>query len=172
LDTDGGYGWTIKGQRAWIGSNSPGLAKVSFYGIYFYNQGKVKILPFDKANGGNTLLVMQTIRDALGDSDKTTLIWDNAPYHRSRQVIQAAQNLKITLKPLPAYSPDFMPVEHLWQWLREEVTYHTCCDHESKLIAQVQAFEQSINIVPTSVADRLWTKTSLNPDEEKLRFSK
>jgi hypothetical protein len=39
LDTDEGYGWTVKGKRAWISSSSPGLAKVSFYGIYFYNQG-------------------------------------------------------------------------------------------------------------------------------------
>jgi transposase len=171
LDTDEGYGWTIKGQRAWISSSSPGLAKVSFYGIYFYNQGKVKIMPFDKANSDNTLLVMKAIRETLGKDDKITLIWDNASYHRSKQIIQAAQDLKITLKSLPAYSPDFMPVEHLWQWLREDITYHTCYDYKSKLIAQVQAFEQSINVTPSTVADRLWTKTSLNPDEEKLRFS-
>jgi transposase len=28
--------------------------------------------------------------------------------------------------PLPGYSPDLMPVEALWRWLREEVTYHHC----------------------------------------------
>jgi transposase len=43
--------------------------------------------------------------------------------------------------PLPAYSPDFMPVEHLWRWLREEVTYHRCYEHESTLIARVNVFE-------------------------------
>jgi hypothetical protein len=57
-------------------------------------------------------------------------------------------------------------------WLREDVTYHTCYDHKSKLIAQVAVFEKNINAMPTAVADRLWTKTSLNPEEEKLRFSK
>ena len=30
----------------------------------------------------------------------------------------------IDLVPLPGYSPDFMPVEALWRWLREDVTYH------------------------------------------------
>ncbi len=39
LDTDEGYGWTVKGKRAWISSTSPGLAKVSFYGVYLYNLG-------------------------------------------------------------------------------------------------------------------------------------
>lgn len=171
LDTDEGYGWTVKGKRAWISSNSPGLAKVSFYGIYFYNQGQVKILPFERANGDNTLIVLKKIKEHFASDDKIRLLWDGVPYHRCAQVKQAAQDLDIKLEPLPAYSPDFMPVEHLWQWLREDVTYHACYDHESKLIAQVESFEQSVNATPTAVADRLWTKTSLNPEEEKLRFS-
>ncbi|MEA5551843.1 hypothetical protein VB713_12890 [Anabaena cylindrica UHCC 0172] len=37
LDTDEGYGWSIKGKRSWISSCSPGRAKVSFYGVYIYN---------------------------------------------------------------------------------------------------------------------------------------
>ncbi|NJL61344.1 MAG: hypothetical protein HC903_05340 [Methylacidiphilales bacterium] len=49
-----------------------------------------------------------------------------APYHRAQSVKEALEVLQINLEPLPAYSPDFMPVEHLWQWLREDVTYHTC----------------------------------------------
>lgn len=172
LDTDEGYGWTVKGQRAWISSSSPGLAKVSFYGVYFYNQGKVQIFPFERANGDNTLIVLQKIKDNFSPNTKITLIWDGASYHRSAQVKQSAQDLGIRLEPLPAYSPDFMPVEHLWRWLREDVTYHACYDHESKLIAQVEKFEKTINAIPMAVADRLWTKTSLNPYEEKLRFSK
>jgi DNA phosphorothioation-associated putative methyltransferase len=171
LDTDEGYGWTVKGQRAWISSHSPNFAKVSFYGVYFYNQGKVQIHAFDKADSHNTMKVLQKIRETF-DADKSiTLIWDNAPYHRSVQTKQAAQDLNIRLMPLPAYSPDFMPVEHLWRWLREEVTYHRCYEHESTLIARVNVFEQSINTDPTGIADRLWTKTTLNDDEEKLRFS-
>lgn len=34
LDTDEGYGWSIEGERFWVSSSSPGLAKVSFYGVY------------------------------------------------------------------------------------------------------------------------------------------
>jgi transposase len=172
LDTDEGYGWTIKGERAWISSSSPGLAKVSFYGLYFYNQGKVNILPFDKADGDNTLLVLDKIRENFGKDDKITLIWDNAPYHRGSKIKEAAGQLNINIVPLPAYSPDFMPVEHLWQWLREDVTYQNCYDYDIKLIEQVKTFEQTINAEPTAVADRLWTKTTLDAEEEKLRFSK
>ncbi len=67
----------------------------------------------------------------------------------------------IRLMPLPAYSPDFMPVEHLWRWLREEVTYHRCYEHEKLLsLRGVNVFEQSINTDPTGIADQLWTKTT------------
>jgi transposase len=99
------------------------------------------------------------------------LIWDGAPYRRAQRVIASAQVLEIHLHPLPGYSPDFMPVEHLWQWLREDVTYHTCYTSKADLIEQVKSFEQQINAQPISLADRLWVKNHLNPEEEKLRFS-
>lgn len=50
LDCDQGYGWSIKGERFWVSSNSPGRAKVSFYGIYVYNYAQVKIFPYSKAD--------------------------------------------------------------------------------------------------------------------------
>jgi hypothetical protein len=66
---------------------------------------------------------------------------------------------------------DFMPVEHLWHWLREDVTYHTCYDHKADLIAQVERFESRINANPITLADRLWVKSHLDPKEEKLQVS-
>jgi len=65
-----------------------------------------------------------------------------------------------------------MPVEHLWQWLREEVTYHFCYDKPDKLIAQVETFTNAINAHRHQVADRLWVSISVNPQHELLRFSK
>jgi transposase len=73
---------------------------------------------------------------------------------------------------LPGYSPDFMPVEALWRWLREDVTYHHCHPTAEDLSRRVAAFEDRLNQDPCAVADRLWVKDHLNPDEEKLRFSK
>jgi len=43
---------------------------------------------------------------------------------------------------------------------------------ECELIKQVRIFENNINSEPLTIADRLWTKTSLNLEEEKIRFSK
>ena len=100
-----------------------------------------------------------------------TIVWDGAPYHRAKLVTEAASDLGIRLQPLPAYSPDFMPVEHLWQWLREDVTYHTCYEKKCHLREQIEHFQDQINQTPLEIADRLWVTTTLKPEEEKLRFS-
>lgn len=112
LDTDEGYGWSIKGERFWVSSSSPGRSKVSFYGVYIYNLGEVRIFPYDTANGLNTIDVLNTLK-AEFPFDPMTLIWDGAPYHRSHIVKDAAAALDIKVEPLPGYSPDFMPVEHM-----------------------------------------------------------
>jgi transposase len=170
LDTDEGYGWSICGQRFWVSSSSPGLEKVSFYGLYLYNLGQVRIWPFERADKGNTVEVLKRLRVEFPDVP-IKLVWDGAPYHRAQLVKDAAQILDIELLPLPAYSPDFMPVEHLWHWLREDVTYHTCYDKKADLIAQVDRFQSRINADPTALADRLWVTTHLDPEVEKLRVS-
>jgi len=55
-----------------------------------------------------------------------------------------------------------MPVEHLWQWLREDVTCHACHKGECELIEQVRLFENHINSMPLVVADRAPSKHITN----------
>ncbi len=60
--------------------------------------------------------------------------------------------------PLPGYSPDLMPVEALWRWLREDVTYHHCHATADDLTRRVALFEAKVNQASCVVADRLWVK--------------
>jgi len=170
-DCDLGYGWGERGQRFWVASRSPGLsARVSFYGLYLYNEGQVRLWPFARANGGHTVEVLRRLRSEWPDR-KLIVLWDGAPYHRAALVHEVAAALHIDLVPLPAYSPDLMPVEALWRWLREDVTYHHCHTSTEDLTRRVGAFEARLNRDPLVVADRLWVKDCLDPEEEKLRFS-
>lgn len=170
LDSDQGYGWSIKGERFWVSSSSPGLEKVSFYAVYLYNLAQVRLFGYDCANKDNTKDMMKKLR-AEFPNVPIKLVWDGASYHRAHLVTEEAESLGITLQPLPSYSPDFMPVEHLWQWLREDVTYHRCYEKKADLVAQVESFQEQINATPLDIADRLWVTTHLKPEEEKLRFS-
>jgi len=170
LDTDEGYGWSIRRKRFWVSSSSPGLKKVPFYGLYFYNLGQVRIWPYAAGNQDNSIEVLDRLRTEFPNI-ALKLVWDGEPYHRAYRVRDSAHDLDITIAPLPAYSPAFMPVEHLWHWLREEVTYHTCYEKEAHLIAQVEWFQKRVNADPIAISDRLWVTTRLKKSEEKLRFS-
>jgi transposase len=168
---DLGYGWAERGQRFWVASRSPGLsARVSFYGLYLDNEGQVRLWPYSRANGEHTIDVLRRLRAEAPDRTLIVL-WDGAPYHRAKAVREIATTLGIELIPLPGYSPDLMPVEALWRWLREDVTYHHCHASAQDLTRRVADFEARLNRDPFVIADRLWVKNHLDPDEEKLRFS-
>jgi transposase len=171
-DVDLGYGWGERGKRFHVASRSPGLAaRVSVYGLYLYNEGRVRLWPYARANGEHTIAVLHRLRAEIPDG-ALIVIWDGAPYHRAKAVWAAAASLGITLVPLPGYSPDLMPVEALWRWLREDVTYHHCHATAEDLTQRIVAFEVQVNQEPCIVADRLWVKDHLDPEEEKLRFPK
>jgi len=170
-DADLGYGWSERGRCFHGASSSPGLsAKLSFYGLYLFNEGQVRLWPYPRANGEHTVAVLRRLRAEAPDR-KVILVWDGAPYHRATAVREAASALDITLMPLPGYSPDLMPVEALWRWLREDVTYHYCHASTEDLTRRVGAFEARLNQTPFAVADRLGVKDELDPEEEKLRFA-
>ncbi|MBV9117718.1 MAG: IS630 family transposase [Acetobacteraceae bacterium] len=171
-DADLGHGWGERGQRFHVASTSPGLAaRVSLYGLYLYNEGQVRLWPYARANGEHTTDVLHRLRAEFPDS-ALILVWDGAPYHRAKAVRAEAASLGITLLPLPGYSPDLMPVEALWRWLREDVTCHHCHATADDLTRRVAAFEAQVNQHPYAITDRPWVKDRLDPEEEKLRFSK
>ena len=66
----------------------------------------------------------------------------------------------------------FMPVEALWRWLREDVTYQNCHASLDGLETSVADFQDTINQDPIALADRLALKMQLDPNVEKLRIPK
>ena len=92
-------------------------------------------------------------------------------YHRAKLVQEAASAMDIHLLQLPGYSPDFMPVEHLWQWLRENLTYHICYDSQQELIDAVSVFQSQINANPIAVTRSLvGQKTRANLTKKNYGF--
>ena len=65
-----------------------------------------------------------------------------------------------------------MPLNPLWRWLREDLTYQHCHATADDPIRRVAAFQDRGNASPYFLADRLWVNDQLDPTEEKLRFSK
>ena len=80
---------------------------------------------------GETTCEMLTALRQTHPWQPLVLVWDNVRYHHSHKVRARAEELGIRLLYLPPYSPDLMPVERLWRWLRQDLTYlHTHRDEQ------------------------------------------
>jgi len=64
-----------------------------------------------------------------------------------------------------------MPVERLWSWLRQELTYLHCHRDEQELCDRIAAFVDRLLDSPTEVHRRLRPKLQLDPAVENLRVS-
>lgn len=176
-DMDLGYTWAPKGKAAWRKSISPGLSKrINWYGAYDFSQGRTFIWHEGKCNGEHTIQFLHHLSTWLHESApkglaQVVIIWDGAPYHRSKIVRAAAEKLGFELLPLPGYSPDLNPIEGLWDWLREEVTRNYCHQTMHQLFLDCKAFIESINQDPELIIKRLWPKFDLDPKFEKLLVS-
>lgn len=172
LDTDLGYGWAPVGKRLWVNSYSRSLgAKVTCFGFYALDHSEpVQIWPASWANGETTCQMLRRLRLTYPDRP-LVLFWDNVSYHRALCVRELAAQLGIELRFLPPYSPDLMPVERLWSWLRQELTYLHCHVDFQQLTDRIEGLQCRLNDDPSAVHKRLRPKTHLDPEEEKLRFS-
>jgi transposase len=117
------YTWAPKGQQPEVPTSGTRKAyKVfglidSFAGHFFYtahagrcNAESYKVFWLD--------VLAQTTHHVV-------VIQDGARYHTSKamQVFFETHAERLTIEPLPAYSPDFNPIEHLWKKVKKEATH-------------------------------------------------
>ena len=75
-------------------------------------------------------------------AEAPAVFWDNAPAHGGDSLREylATPGLRLRLVRLPAYSPDFNADEHIWAWVRDEVTANTCFGTAAKVREHVDPF--------------------------------
>lgn len=61
-------------------------------------------------------------------TEKILLVCDNASFHKAKWLTQWIESNKtwLYLEFLPAYSPDFNPIERLWRWMKTEFIHNKC----------------------------------------------
>jgi transposase len=91
----------------------------------------------------NTAVVNQFLQEfsrQLAPGVHAVLLWDNAPYHVSGDLVVPANVSLIGLLP---YSPELNPVENLWHYLRaHHWSNRVYADYEALLEAATQAWRQ------------------------------
>ena len=134
--------WVLKGTPALVESTSPRYGeKASYYSAVCPETGEVEAMPLEGNSSAQTSVSFLT---QLRAHHATPLVvcWDNAPVHGGdplRDYLRTP-DLRRRLVRLPAYSPDFNADEHIWAWVREEVTANTCFGTADNVRAHVDPF--------------------------------
>lgn len=117
------YTWAPKGQQPEVPTSGKRKA-YKVFGLIDYFCGRF----FYKAHAGrfNSESYKAFLLDVLAQTTHhVVVIQDGARYHTSTamQVFFEAHAERLTIEQLPAYSPDFNPIEHLWKKVKKEATH-------------------------------------------------
>lgn len=87
-------------------------------------------------------------------SDKILLICDNASFHKAKWFTEwsISQYKWLKIEFLPAYSPDFNPIERLWRWMKTEFIHNQCWknlkelkEYLADIIDKIPSYANSLN---------------------------
>ena len=138
--------WVLKGTPALLDSTSPRYGeKASYYSAVCLETGEVEAMPLSGTSSADTSVAfLQQLR--AHHTAPLVVIWDNGPAHGGDAVRDYLRtpDLRLRLVRLPAYSPDFNADEHIWAWVREEITANTCFGTAENVRAHVDPFFASL----------------------------
>ena len=121
---DVSYKWSIKGLQPRIQEKQYKRERITLFGAVNPISGEIIIQQAEKGNGKTFLKYLKKIiRFYKNTSGKIHLILDNVRYHHAKIIkpfLEKHKN-KIELIYLPAYSPDFNPIERVWWYMRKKI---------------------------------------------------
>src|SRR6187200_1394709 len=117
------YSWALKGNQPEVPTSGKRKA-YKVFGLIDYFSGRF----FYKAHAGrfNSESYAAFLLDVLSQTTQpVVVIQDGARYHTSKamQAFFESHADRLTIEQLPAYSPDFNPIEHLWKKVKKEATH-------------------------------------------------
>jgi len=144
------YGWIRKGYRKEICSNT-GRKRLNLSGALDLIEGKLHYQEDPMLNGDATISFLKKIEKAYPTKRRVHLFLDNARYYKNLAVQEYVKNSKIKLHFLPPYSPNLNPIERVWKWMKEKVTYNTYYEEFDDFKQAVFGFLESVsNLDPVS----------------------
>ncbi|WP_269078762.1 IS630 family transposase [Endozoicomonas numazuensis] len=93
---------------------------------------------FKTVNGEAIITFFRNVRSAYASMSVIHMVLDGAGYHRSKEVVEEAENLGIKLHYLPPYSPNLNPIERLWKVMNEHA-------RNNQYFSKAKDFRQKIN---------------------------
>ena len=131
------YGWIKKGQSKPI-ETTASRTRINLVGaINLSDISKPVVCSYTTVDGESIVDFLSQVRKHAAIKGTIHLVLDQAGYHRSDEVVNAAEKLNIKLLYLPAYSPNLNPIERLWKVMNEHA-------RNNKFFKVAEDFRQSI----------------------------
>ena len=135
------YTWGLQGQRTDV-ENYGRHGRVNLIGAFELGTGVFHgVLTQFRVNAMRFRRFLCHLQREM-PTDKIMLICDNASFHKARWLTAWVETHTacLRLEFLPAYSPDFNPIERLWRWIKSEHLHNRCW----KSLADLKTYLQDI----------------------------
>ena len=118
------YTWSRRGRQPEVPTSGKRkgykvFGAIEYFSGRLFSQGIEGRFNSDSYQGFLQMIMAQTTQPLF-------LIHDGARYHTSAatQAFLAAHRDRITVEPLPSYSPDYNPIEYLWKKTKQRATHN------------------------------------------------
>ena len=142
------YAKSLKGQRIYGEISGKRYVRTSI--ISALNSQKKLIAPLLFDGMTDTNLVLWWVENMLLSElpENSTIIWDNASFHKSLILREILENAGHAMVFLPAYSPDLNPIEHKWHELKQRLRnfYDCTLDFMENLCKQINYMSVSVSV--------------------------
>lgn len=147
------YTWAIRGQQPVVATS--GIRKAyKVFGMLDYFTGQLFYSGHtERFNAASYCEFLRSVLEQTPSHQKIMVVQDGARYHTARVTKDfiAAHAERLSVYQLPAYSPDYNPIEHLWRRIKRQATHNRYFERFEDLIASVEAALQDLAAHPSEV---------------------
>lgn len=149
--------WTRRGQQRRVPTPGQNQKRYGFGAVNFMTGQVMRLIGERKNSDRFCALVEQVVQDycpgETWQGPKVVIIVDNYIIHRSKKTNQVLAGYadRLTVAPLPTYSPKLNVIELLWKYLRRKMTHNHLFDSIDTLVEAAEAFFAGLDSHPAEV---------------------
>jgi len=146
------YTWGLRGKRTEV-ENYGRHGRINLIGAFELGTGTFYgVLTQFRVNAMRFRRFLCHLKREM-QTDKILLICDNASFHKAKWLTEWIDTNKewLRLEFLPAYSPDFNPIERLWRWIKSEHLHNRCWKSLADLKTYLEEVVEKIQQKPATL---------------------
>lgn len=147
------YTWALRGQQPVVATTGIRKAYKVFGMLDYFTGALFYSAHTERFNAASYCEFLSQVLAQTPSSQKIMVVQDGARYHTARATKEfiATHASRLSVYQLPAYSPDYNPIEHLWRRIKRNATHNRYFENFEDLIASVERALAELVANPTEV---------------------